>query len=80
VLAPEHLVSSLAQSRLFGQLDQESQRFVGDPLFRIIEVDTFGLRAKSLAASGVVREEGSQGSRFERREVRFERQPGASFT
>ena len=44
----------------FGEVDEQSQRLVGDALFRIVEVDAFGLGAKSLAARRVLGEKVSQ--------------------
>jgi hypothetical protein len=60
VLAPKHLISSLAQTGLVRELDKESQRVIGDSLFRVVEVDAFGLDPQSLAARRVFAKEGSQ--------------------
>ncbi len=60
VLAPEHLVPALAEAGLVGQIDEQSERLVGDALLRIVEVDSLGLGAQALAAPRVLGEESSQ--------------------
>ena len=57
LLAAEHGVDALAQARLFGELEQQLQRLVGDAVLRVVEIDADGLDRQALAALGVVGEE-----------------------
>ena len=56
-LAREHGVPVPLELRLLGQLDQEAQGLVGDPVFRIVEVEPDGLRAEPLAPGRILGEE-----------------------
>jgi hypothetical protein len=60
VLAPKHPVSSLAETGLVRELDEESQRVIGDSLFRVVEVDAFGLDPQSLTARRIFAKKASQ--------------------
>ena len=57
LLTPEHRIDPGPQAGFLGQLQQESQGFIGDAVFRVIEVDADGLGGQTLAAFGVVREQ-----------------------
>src|SRR5215470_17035674 len=46
-----------AQAGLLGQLHQEREGLVRDPVLRVVEEDTRGLRRQALAAPGVVGKE-----------------------
>ena len=60
LLAPEHGVDALAQAGFLGQLQEQLERFVGDAVLRVVEVDAHRLGGHALAALGVVREELAQ--------------------
>ena len=57
VLAGEHRVAPLGNSALLGELEQEPERLVGDPVLRVVEVDALGLGRQALPARGVSFEE-----------------------
>ena len=54
-VAAEHGVDAIVQRRLVGELQQQLQRLIGDPVFRIVEIDSRGVDSQSLAASTIVR-------------------------
>ena len=74
-VAAEHGVDARAQAGLLGQLQQERERFAGDAMLRIIEIDADGLDGHSLAARSVVSEEFSEMQLADLRVVGFERFP-----
>ena len=57
LVAAEHGVDALAQARLLGQLKQQFQGFVGDPVLGIVEIKPGGLDRHPLAALAVLGEE-----------------------
>ena len=59
-LAAKHRVDPGAQPGLFGELDEQLERLVGDAIFRVIQVDAGGLRGHPLAALRIVGEQVSQ--------------------
>ena len=59
-LPGEHRVPVLLEPGLLGQLEQQAQGLVGDPVLRIIEVEPGGLGAEPLAAIRVLGEEIAQ--------------------
>jgi hypothetical protein len=56
VIASEHSVAVIAETRLDRELDQETKGFVGDALLRIVEVDALALGPQSFASLGVLSE------------------------
>jgi hypothetical protein len=56
-LAAEHCVDPGAQTGLFGELDEQLERFVVDAMFRVIEVDAGRLRSHPLTARRIIREQ-----------------------
>ena len=57
LVTPEHGVDARAQAGFLCQLQEEPERFVGEAILRVIEVETHRLGAQALAASGIIREE-----------------------
>ena len=57
LLAAEHGVDPRAQAGFLGQLQEQLERFVGDAILRVVEVEARGLGRQALAALGIVREE-----------------------
>ena len=57
LLAAKHGVDPLAQAGFLGQLKQQLERFVGDAILRVIEVNARGLGCHALAALGIIREQ-----------------------
>ena len=78
LVAAEHGVDAAAQAALFGQAQQEAERFVGDAVFGVIEVEAEGLDGQAFAALGVVGEELPHGSVFDLGIVGFQRLPGGA--
>ena len=60
LLAAEHRVDPRAQARLFGELQQQLERLVGDAILRVIEVEARRLRRQAFAALGIVGEQLAQ--------------------
>ena len=56
LFAPEHGVDAGPQAGLLRQLQKEPERFVGDAVLRVVEVDAGGLNGHPLPALGIVRE------------------------
>ncbi len=52
-IAAEHGVDPVPQARFLGQLQQELQRLVRDPMLRVVKEQSGGLGREPLAASGV---------------------------
>ena len=63
LVAPEHGLGALPQARLLGKLEEEPERFVGDPVLGIVEEQPCGLDREPLAATGVVGESRVSGRR-----------------
>ena len=55
-VATKHGVDSLSKTAFFGQLEKQLQRFAGDAILGVIEVNTGGFCPHALAALRVVRE------------------------
>ena len=79
LVAAEHGIDLLAQTRLFGELDQQLQRLVGHPVLRVVEKDAAGLGGQALAPAGVGGEQIAQGGRADLLEVSLKRLPGLAF-
>jgi hypothetical protein len=75
-VAAEHGVDPFAQAGLPGQLHQQAQRFIGDAVLGIVQVDACGLQRKALTALRILREQVTQMNRCDRRVVRQQRGPG----
>ena len=60
LLAAPHRTDACAQSALFGQLHELAQRFVGEPVLRIVQIKTGSLHAQPLAALRIVGEKRAQ--------------------
>ena len=60
LLSPEHGVDTRAQPGFFSQLHQEAQGLVGDPVFRVIEVNPRRFQRQSLAALRILRKKRAQ--------------------
>ena len=57
LVSSEHGVDVLAQSRLFRQLKQQLQGFVGDPVLRVVQEQPYGLGRETLATLGIIRKQ-----------------------
>ena len=57
LLAAEHGVDALAQARLLGELEQQPQGLVGDPVLGVVEIDPGSFDRQLLAALGILGEE-----------------------
>ncbi len=57
LVAAKHRVDALAQARLLGQLQQQLQRFVGDAVLGIVEIEARRLDRQLLAAVRIVGEQ-----------------------
>ncbi len=75
VLAAEHLVATLDESRLVGELEEQFHGLVGDPVFGVVEIEALGLGDHSGPASRIVREELTQMTRSDLGVVGFEGLP-----
>ena len=60
VLAGEHRVDPLAEPGLLGELDEQAQRLVGDPVLRVVEEQALGLRGQAGAPLRIVGEQLAQ--------------------
>ena len=78
--ASEHLITSLREIRLAGQLKEQSKSFVGDSILRVVEVDIRGLGAESITTPGILGEEISKVSRRNLALVPLEGLPRGSLT
>jgi hypothetical protein len=59
-VTPEHGIDALAKSAFFRQVQEESERFIRDAIFRVIEKDARGLHGQTLSTLGIIREELAQ--------------------
>ena len=50
LVTAEHRIDSIAKTGLPGQLQQQTQRLVGDPVLRVVEEDAFGFENEALTA------------------------------
>ena len=57
LLAAEHSVDTLAQSRFLSEILEEPQGFCGDAVLGVIEEETGDRERKALASPGVIREQ-----------------------
>jgi hypothetical protein len=53
LLTPKHGVNSLLQPGLTGQLKEQRESFVGDAVFRVIEIKSYGISDHALAPAGI---------------------------
>jgi hypothetical protein len=60
LLASEHRIDPRAEPGLFGQLQQQSQRFIGNPVLRIVEVESGCFDRQAIAAFEVLSKELAQ--------------------
>ena len=61
IFSPRNMASIRdSQARLFGQLDQELEGFIGDAILRVVQEEAHRLRRHPLAAPGITGEEISQ--------------------
>ncbi len=60
LLAGEHRIDPRAEPGLLGQFQQQSQRFVGNAVLRVVEVESGCLDRQALAALGVLSKELAQ--------------------
>jgi len=60
LVALKHRVDARAQAGLLGELQQQRQGLIRDPVLRVVEEDANGLRRQALAAPRVVGEEPSE--------------------
>ena len=60
LLAAEHGVDPRSQAGFLGQLQEKLERFVGDAILRVVEVEPDRLDRHALAALGIIREELAQ--------------------
>ena len=57
LLAVEHGIDPISQTAFFRQLKEQFEGFIGDAIFRVIEIETHCLDGQTLAALGVIRKE-----------------------
>ena len=57
LLAAEHRVDPLAQARLLGELQEESERLVGDAVLGVVAEESGRLQREALAAARIVRKQ-----------------------
>jgi hypothetical protein len=78
LVAPEHGVDAILQSRFPGKLKQESQGFIGDPVLGIIEIDSGGLDRQPLPARVILGEELPEVEARDRLAMLLQRRPGGA--
>jgi hypothetical protein len=78
LLAREHRVDVGAQARLLGELHEECESLLGDPVFRVVEVDPGGLGGETLTAARVLGEQLAQVPGLELAVVRLQGTPRGS--
>src|SRR5215472_1317 len=59
-VAPEHRVDARAQTALFGQFNEQPYGFIGDAVFRIVEIHTGSLHRQLLTTLRIVSEQVAQ--------------------
>ena len=79
-LAGEHLLGVLAEPRLLGELDEQSQRLVSDPVLRVVEIEPDRLDSQSLAAPRIRGEQIAEMGACDLGVVLLERLPSQSVT
>src|SRR3989442_994916 len=75
-VATEHRLDPRWQPALGGRPEQERQRFAGQPVLRVVEVEAGRLDGQPLAAAGIVGEERPQVDVLDRLVVLSQRAPG----
>ena len=75
LVTSKHGIDLAAQTAFFRQLKEEFERFVGDTIFRVIEVEAHGFRGQALAALRVIGKELSKMKFPDLLIVRFESLP-----
>src|SRR5207253_2181969 len=58
--AGEHRIDPLAQAAFLRELDEQTERLVGDPVLGVVEIDVLGLDGEALATVAVLREQVAQ--------------------
>ncbi len=79
LVAAEHGVDAGAQAGLPGQLQQQPEGLVGDPVLGIVEIEAAGLQHHALAALGIVCEQRAQMQVLDVLVVAREGLPGRTF-
>src|SRR5215475_11324973 len=59
-VAPEHRVDARAQTALLGQFNEQPHGFIGDAVFRVVEIHTGCLHRQPLATLRIVSEQVAQ--------------------
>ena len=59
-VSAEHRLRALGEAGLLGQLHQEPQSLVGDPVLRVVEVETGSLDTEARTSCRILREEVAQ--------------------
>ena len=72
LVSAKHGINTGPQTGFLGQLQEEFERFIGDAVLGVIEVDADRLGGKALSAFGVVREELSEVHLSDHWEMGFE--------
>ena len=57
LVAAEHRLDAVAQPGLLGELEQQTQGFIGDTVLGVVEIDAGGLASQPLPTLGVLGEE-----------------------
>ena len=80
LLAAEHRVDARAQAGFLRELEQQLERFVGDPVLGVIEIDPGAFGIHPLATIRIVGEELAEMERFDRLIMDFEGLPCLALT
>ena len=78
LLAPEHGVDTGSQAALLREADEQPHRLLGDPVLRIIEIDTRGVHGQSFAAPRIAGKQLAEMHGADVSMVLFEGLPGRS--
>ena len=76
LLAGEHRIAPLRHAALFGQLQQQPQRLVGDAVLRVVEEQARAFGREALRPAGIVGEQLAQMHVLDLRMMRRKRLPG----
>ena len=79
LVAAEHGVDALTQAAFLGKPQQQLQGLIGDPVFRIVEINARGLQRHSLAAIGILGEELPKMDILDRLVMGLQQSPGGLF-
>ena len=71
-VSAEHCVDALAQSAILGQRDQQAERFVGDAVLGVVQVQARRFGVHALAARRIFREEVAKMAFLDLLVVRFQ--------